>query len=153
MDSGTMGYGYAVICSQHYPFGVQNDYDTPFNSLMPRVQQMSNTQPISTVQSFINNGGEFVCWLVGHEHSDYFGVIADYPNQLVITIANAAASAYWDDTARVVGQRSQDCLNIISFDYYQKIIKIARIGADYDRLLRHKTTLCYKYDTHQLVFG
>ena len=54
---------------------------------------------------------------------------------------------------RVVGEKSADCFNILSIDTYDKTLKLFRVGVDRDRWLRHKGTMCLKYDTRKLLWN
>jgi hypothetical protein len=101
------------------------------------------------VQSFIDAGGEFVCWLAGHTHCDYFGVLANHPNQTQITITCAYHDQYDDE--RVTDTPTSDSFNIVSFDTYSKLIKILRVGNNEDRYLRPKNVLTWDYANKKIV--
>lgn len=142
----------AVIIAQHYQAGLANAVNCTFNSndYNDKVVDLL-TPPAEKVDNFIASGGEFVCWLSGHTHNDKFGTLVNYPLQVQIAVENAGCDSGWNDDARVLGTKSQDCFNVIAIDTYKKEIKLLRIGADYDRQLRHKGTLCYNYSTKTLI--
>ena len=108
---------------------------------------------INIIQSFIDNEhGEFICHLSGHTHADYYGII-DGTTQISITIDCASEIDMWNDSDRVRGEKSADCFNILSFDTYDKTIKMFRVGVYRDRWLRHKGTMCVNYKTNTILYN
>lgn len=144
-----------VICASHFPCGVMNAVEgCTFDTLAQKLNIGGlNNYAMNAVDEFINGGGTFVCWLVGHSHLDYFGTLTDHPKQLVIAVANAGLNDIWNDTPRIEGTKTQDCFNILSFDTHDCIIRGFRIGADYDRWMRHKGVFCYDYDKMKLIYN
>ena len=146
--------GYSVVGCAHYPIGYTTPIDCNFLSMDYNPTggaRLSN--PIAAVDSFIANGGEFICWLSGHTHADGFGTVTDHAGQLNIIIDTACSgNSAAQDAASIVGSRSQDCFNIIGFDTYSKLIKLVRIGRDYDRHLRHVGEMCVDYSTKQVLY-
>lgn len=148
----------SVIISSHYyaQTGV-NKVESSFTTLewtisyadgdrMERLPQSVFT----TVQEFIDGGGQFICWLCGHSHFDYFGVVRQYTNQTVVIVESASYKKL-GDSLKVKGTNTQDSFNVISFDTKHKLIKIVRIGNHYDSFMRSKRTLVYNYETHTLI--
>ena len=41
----------------------------------------------------------------------------------------------------------------LGYESYDKTIKMFRVGVDRDRWLRHKGTMCLKYDTRELLWN
>ena len=146
--------GYSVVGCVHYPIG----YTTPMdcNFLSKDYNPTGGARllnPIDAVDSFIANGGKFICWLSGHTHADGFGTVTDHAGQINLIIDTACSgNSAAQDAASVVGSRSQDCFNIIGFDTYSKIIKIVRIGRDYDRHLRHIGEMCVDYENGVVLY-
>lgn len=151
LDNAKDCYGYHIIGCQHYPMhnGTTDikGFDTPFNSYDEYKLQSQNTSNSSTsiVDTFINNGGVFVCWLAGHLHTDFCGVLTNHPKQIYIAIGSASIIAPAQDCARVKGTNTQDLFNIIGFDYYSRTIKVMRVGAKRDRYLRNRDVMCIEY--------
>lgn len=147
------GKGLSVICANHYFAG--NDR-THIDCAFDTVQKLSegsafiNSEAPAAVQKFIDNGGDFVCWLGGHTHRDYVYYLTNYPKQLGFNIDCATCSNGVTDEERENGTKSQDSFNLMAFDTTRKLIKIARIGSDRDSLLRKKDTLCINYHTKQV---
>lgn len=145
---------YAVIGVSHYPIGDTTTIDCNFLSKDYNPTGGARlVNPIAAVDSFISSGGEFICWLSGHTHADGFGTITDHAGQinLIIDTASSGGSGAQDADA-TIGARSQDCFNILGFDVYSKLIKVMRIGRDYDRHLRHIGEMCYDYANKQLLY-
>ena len=98
--------------------------------------------------------GHFVCWLCGHIHQDCMGLGSNdsTSNQLVISIATASYFSGSGEMARVLGDKTQDCFNIVGIDTHSSLLKLIRIGAQYDRHMRKRDTLCWNYATRSLVY-
>ena len=147
--------GLAVVCVSHYPPLMDGLDNCSFNS--PReTNGYVNSDALIAVDNFMTNGGHFACWVCGHVHNDKFGTVKDYPNQTVVAVDTCATDALnlaYSDVARVDRTKSQDLFNIISFDTWNKRIKILRIGADYDFMMRHKGTLCWDYANQKLLWN
>lgn len=145
--------GYSVVCANHF-FGGRNR--THIECAFDNVQKLSegdasiNAEAPATIQKFIDQGGDFVCWLSGHTHRDYVYYLTDYPKQIGFTIDCAMCSNGVTDEERENGTKSQDCFNLIAFDTTRKLVKIARIGSDRDSLLRKKDTICINYQTKKI---
>lgn len=148
---------YAVICAAHYKPAITNILcnmdDLTLQESTPSASFILNTQATDAVQTFISNGGEFICWLSGHEHKDYVGYATSYTDQLVIGVALAQCGprANYGVMDRVEGMKSQDLFNVVGFDTYNKQVRIMRVGADFDCFMRSKKTLCINYSTKAIV--
>ncbi len=155
--------GLHVICSSHYPVDsaviTADDSktltDNTFQAYDERYNQFETSSMsrfcATEVDNFINNEGNFVCWICGHMHSDYFGLCANHHDQLMIGVENAGHHKDGNDSDRVTGTKTQDSFNLISFDVSKKFIRIVRIGNDFDRLLRHKKAITYNYAENKII--
>ena len=159
LDSTKDCYGYHIIGCQHYLMHDRmtdiQGFNTPFNSYDDYKLEGQTTTNGSTVivDAFINNGGVFACWLAGHLHSDFCGILTNHPKQPYIVIGSASVITPAQDCARVTGTNTQDLFNMIGFDYYTKTIKVMRVGATRDRYLRHRDTMCIRYgDNPALIY-
>lgn len=146
--------GYSVIGCVHYPVGSTTTINCNFLSMDYNPTGGARFgSAIAAVDDFINSGGEFICWLGGHTHSDGFGTVAEHPNQLNLLIDTARyGSSAAQDAAALVGTRTQDCFNILGFDTYSKLIKVVRVGRDYDRHLRHIGEMCVDYENKVVLY-
>ena len=79
--------------------------------------------------------------------------ITNHLSQSVIVIGCALCNGASTDMARVQGTASQDLFNIIAFDTTAKVVKIVRVGTNYDRYCRHKGDLCYRYSDHTIIYN
>lgn len=148
--------GLAVVCATHFAGGKVTPYDIAWNTLQyDDVSTAINAVAPSTVQAFINDGGEFVCWLSGHGHFDMVGTLDDYPQQLNIAVdtANYGSPSWYSDIQRTRYTKSEDLLNAFSVDTFNKTIRLFRVGADRDAQLRHKGDLLIKYTTLQVLYS
>ena len=147
--------GLSVVVLSHYiAFEMEHTSGCTFDSLEMNAVKILDSRAADAVDVFISNGGDFVCWLAGHTHNDFFGVGKDYPKQVCICIGTAKTqNGIQTLVSRSYYDKSADLFNLIGVDTTQKVIKIVRIGADYDRLTRHIGTLCYNYETKQLVYN
>lgn len=104
------------------------------------------------VQTFIDQGGHFVCWLCGHIHQDWFTRFAEYPDQLQIVVGTSSYSMLWRDIEMIYNTKSMDRFNIFSVDPEKKYLRLFRIGVEYDRHGRHIGSLVYDYKDNNLVY-
>lgn len=154
--------GYCVVLAQHYYPNNAQKIDCTFSA---NVNFPSGTADAkychnmatyhATIQNFIDNGGNFACILCGHKHTDYIAVDPNYPKQVYIGVGGALCPSNLGmtelgvgcDARRVNGTKTQDCMNVMSVDATNKLIKIVRIGADRDMFLRSRKTLVLNYAT------
>lgn len=148
---------YAVVCASHFKPVITNIPcnmdDLTLQETTPNASFILNTAATDAVKAFIDGGGEFICWLTGHEHKDYIGYATSYPNQLVIgvSLAQCGPRASYGVMDRVEGMKSQDLFNMVGFDTYNKQVRILRVGADFDCFMRSKKSLCINYATKEVV--
>ena len=138
--------GYSVIILTHQFGNNLTKLQCTFTS-QSNIGEDSNIEAYkSSVQSFIENGGDFVCWLCGHKHTDYILKSTVYPTQLFLCVTTAQANEIETSEAiRPYGDKAQDAFNLISIDRTSKIIKIVRVGQDKDWMLRRLETLVLDY--------
>lgn len=154
---------YRVVAVTHYPAmtGLDNidctfgTYGESINAETPpsgtdQVERMPESA-FTAVDNFIEGGGEFVCWLSGHTHGDFIGTVKEHSNQIQIIISTGKAINGNGDAARVNMTKTQDLFNVFAVDGNNKLIKLVRIGADKDRYLRSRKTLCLNYETKQVI--
>ena len=114
----------------------------------------------SDVQTFIDNGGEFVCHLIGHTHKDVIGTLYGYPEQLCIMVGsanglpqdNSLSVTHYGGEVRVLGTRSQDSFNVVGFNVAEHWVGIAKIGVDSNSFGQKKDFLRIDYKTMEEVY-
>lgn len=107
---------------------------------------------ISLVDYFIDNGGDFICWLMGHSHLDFVGLLPAKNTQLSIIVEAATNNKkQFDDVERLSGTKNQDAFNIVSFSIANKMISIVRVGNDIDGENRNKHALVIDYKSGRVV--
>jgi hypothetical protein len=110
---------------------------------------------MEAVQTFVNGGGKFACYLTGHTHLDKVYYYRKYPNQIGFTTSCAIAESWvhatmnWDDLERTGDQ--QDLFNIVTIDTNTKTMKLQRIGADRDIFGRGRHFTCIDYNLGKVI--
>ena len=127
--SDTSGYS-----GSNYPSNLSDDY-------------------ASAVDDFLDAGGNFIAWIHGHTHYRILADLQTHPRQLDVSVANAGGEDYastyvW---ARVPDTKSMDDFNVVGIDTTGKILRIAKIGVNTDRLMRVAHTMSYNYKTHTII--
>ena len=125
---------------------IQCGFNCLSDTFGPNVGQAISSY-VEAVDTFINSGGIFICWLCGHFHWDQIATLASHPKQMYIAIAAGNITEHMQHRAREVGQQSEDLFNIVAIDTFRKHIRVARVGSEYDRYLQHAGTMCLSYDS------
>ena len=95
--------------------------------------------------------GDFLCWICGHYHGDYIGYSETYPDQLYLMGNSGACTSPFkgnlgetnSDLARISGTPTEDCFNIYSFDLANRLVKVARIGANVNDMMTERKMAVY----------
>lgn len=152
--SGARTAGLSVVIADHYIMSGQERIECNFSSIdrVPGTNALGSDY-VDAVQSFVDNGGEFICYFAGHVHVDYFAKSSTYTNQTCILIDAASVSQgnLYSDTQRTEGAKSQDLINLLVIDTASKAVKIIRVGADMDHYLRSKKQMTYQYLTGTIL--
>ncbi len=107
---------------------------------------------VEAIDAFISDGGTFVSWICGHDHSDKIAYAKFSKNkQLVIILECATDFSWWTDGVHIPNTATETCWEIISVETKTNVLKIARFGNNYDHYLRHKGSLCYDFKNHKLI--
>lgn len=161
--NGAKTGGLAVVVANHFiPLESTTDftlYDTGFASFKRGMESSygvtyltcPNGSAADLIDAYILGGGEFVCWLCGHMHYGHYGTLNSHPNQIYLAVEKASITDVWEDTPRNVGDDSENLCNLVSIDTKGKLIKVLRIGAEWDKYMRHKKSLCIDYSTRTLI--
>lgn len=151
----------AVICLTHAPFAKSDgeiDSAISFNSWTGGyLQNVADDKSsilhdglstidvaLANVDTFINSGGKFICWLAGHTHIDYFVKSIKHPKQVMFVTASAN-SDIGPDYAVSTDKSGQlyDCMTYIGIDINKMWLKLLRIGKNIDGYMRKKNVLVY----------
>ena len=158
---------YAVIVASHYlrtPSSTATIYDNSWSNNRARLTHedtmtydWAGCDIIDCVTNFINNGGIFVCYLIGHTHTDILAYPTNHPEQLIIH----APCASWDrghettlttnDLPRFENTKTQDAFNIITVDATNKILKVVRVGSDTTMYMERRQAFSYNFLTHNFI--
>lgn len=137
--------GYSVVIAQHSrPSGIIQDING-FNSVYePSGGFYPNDAARDAVDAFIEAGGDFVCWLLGHTHFDATRILTEYHNQIVIVISATAV----ENSNYIRRNFTESTLfNVVSFNTNSKMIKVARIGAHIDNCMQDNRSFCINWIT------
>ena len=158
----------AVICLTHVPFGKNDgeiDKSITFNCWTGYIQDVVDDKStiqhdnlhvvdaaLTNIDTFIDNGGKFICWLAGHTHQDYFVKSVSHPKQIMFVSASANYGRGSDYI--VSGDKSNplyDCMTYISIDLDKMWLKLLRIGKNIDGYMREKNVLVYDLTNQKVV--
>lgn len=156
-----------VMIAVHSGLCRKSDLECNFNSMQARWNWLGSNDNVvtwqgqvdgylgSVVDTFIQNGGKFICWLSGHTHCDVMGFGARHPNQMTINIGSSGNMELVNrasDIERVEGTKTQDCVNMVVIDTFKKQLKLYRIGGDIDRYFRSRKALVYDYENREVIY-
>lgn len=151
----------AVIIAMHYmPTGAMHILDCQFSKYgsfgdSGYICNAPAFQVEESVQAFIDGGGTFMCYLIGHLHRDIFGHVYGYPDQLCIMATTASANRAElevnADLGRTIGTKMQDAFNVVTFDKDNHMIKVVRVGADIDNVMRPRKAVSYSAATKSFI--
>ena len=163
--AGAKTAGYGVIVAAHCVPGAITGYtDTNFTSYdypnnnsgdYTTFGRYTNGAAVPAIESFIEDGGEFICWMCGHNHTNRIAKCTNSPNITVVQIENAGNfnSSLHENSRTGVGVYSRTCANAVSFNTSDKLIKIVRFGTNIDYHMRQADYLCFDYATRQLILS
>lgn len=142
---------YDTVWDDHISVNYSADNDQSETALYPLNMKEEYLQ---AVEEFIDAGGNFICWLHGHHHYKIFSYPEAYPRQLDICVGSDNLgyenNYIW---LKVEGTKSEDDFNVIGVDTYAKILRIVKVGVNYDRYMRHVDTLSFDYGNHRLIYS
>lgn len=110
----------------------------------------------AAVKAFQDAGGYFACWLHGHSHYDVCTsiVVADGAvPQLNLGVSNAGISYANARKKRTAETKTQDDFNVVSIDTFGCLVKVMGVGATTDYWMQRRETMCWNYETGELVHG
>lgn len=105
---------------------------------------------MQSVQDFIEGGGHFAGYIQGHYHADFVAKVADYPQQMIYSIGSSKSGEV-RDYKHTIGTRMQDEFQIVAVDTKNTIVKLFKVGANYDRYGRSKGSVCVNYTTGEVL--
>lgn len=153
--SDALAKNFAVIICRHENFDIDKLDNCPFVALenFPSRTATHLAEAAEAVDAFMENGGEFIMRLGGHNHQDDMGTLQNYPKQLSFNgDVSGLNHTGWSDSWRKRGTKYQDCFTLIGIDRYEKIVRFICVGADRDRYEREKNTLAVNYATAKVVY-
>ena len=104
-------------------------------------QHMDN-RILENVDSFIDSGGKFICYLAGHSHLDYILRSKNHPRQMCLVITSARYNFGSDCTrSQSKDNMDYDSYNYIGVDLTHSVIKVQRIGMNTNAWMGNMTTI------------
>ena len=90
--------------------------------------------------------GIFVGVLSGHKHRDIIGKFDNYPTQnaCIFTISNMARGTE-DNMPRIEGEKSEDCMTVVSIDTTNRKLYLVRVGANLSIDFEYREDTCINY--------
>ena len=151
--------GLHVVCCSHSPFNSTYQTLVPCRwtyragaTYTPGAYEQTPIEAAAAVKAFIDAGGTFVCWLVGHTHFDCVWTLGqDYGGQMVVSMASITNMQAWLYKSTDPSQYSFDCMTYIVCDTTSKVIKFMRIGANIDVYGVKRDGLSIDYDNNTVV--
>lgn len=148
--SDAIDHSYWVVVATHYQAQSGLDkFSCSFTSDLEDVPSVADPgesqmerlsdRAFCRVDSFIDKGGRFVCWLNGHTHLDMIGTVHSHSRQLQITVDKAGEKDMYMKENRRRGSRFQDSFNLITINRNRSDLTIDRIGCTIDELHRRKS--------------
>lgn len=143
-----------VVVAMHFP----NDdsvIDCPFTNYgrQPDSADWASAQMaqfFDAVNTFKQNGGEFVCWFCGHVHTSLIGHPGTYTDQLIVAVGSTIMDGR-GSFPRVGDTKTQDFFHLMGIDTNRKTLKVLQVGVEYDAYMRHRECFCYNYDTGAFI--
>lgn len=153
--------GYTVIGAQHYfsqtgLVSVDSGFSTGpgiaacTDTLRPQIE-CTREQAFITLDRFIDRGGNFVCWLSGHDHEDYIGHVGGHERQLQVLIDKAGDKDQYMRENRSRGTVNQDSFNLVTVNPGRHMLILQRIGCTRGPSMRSKTLFCYDYLSRRIL--
>lgn len=146
-----------VVIGYHYPVYPYTSVDSCFTPLVSVTEDAAGVTAtiLQMVHTFQNNGGNFVCYLSGHEHHDRIMVSEEYPNQLCINItcASNVYAQYKNGDQSRYGKTFANAFNLVVVNPNDRVVVVKRIGADMDVLGRDRSSMGYDYGQHRKLYG
>lgn len=148
----------AVIVAQHAdictalekaPLNSEYPFARKYNGYTGLQYSSSYVSERTSVDSFIENGGTFICWLTGHMHVDMTGTYTgEHGKQLSIVLSNASLGI---QSSIRINNYSQDCFTYLAVDTDLHYLYLVRIGEAVDKWYHQNLFMCYDYVNHSVV--
>lgn len=157
--------GYAVIIASHFIVtSSASIYDNNWSNNLARetgTDEMSydwnGCDIVGCVTDFISDGGNFICYMIGHTHTNIVSYVTGHQDQLIINVACASddrsheTQLTTNDLPRYENSRTQDCFNVITFDAENSILKCVRVGSNINMYQQPRTAFAYNWSTNEFI--
>ena len=147
-EAKSLGY-HVITCCHEKTNALTNKLNTPFNTIDNKFEGKTTYKFDSVIGNWIKSGGIHVANLCGHEHTDYIGYTTN--GVLNICVEAGTNNMFWIDGKRIEGTKTYDCFNVVSVEQGTGMLKIVRIGNNYNHYLMDKTLFCYDYINKNII--
>lgn len=142
----------AVMVASHFTVcrnteNVPCDFSKP-NAVFKAPEKFADFEKIT--QDFIDKGGEFICYLSGHHHTDAVLKNKLYP-QYEFAVGTASVKKDKSDNIRSTKDKSIDLADIFVADRDAKKLYIIRVGADKTKNNTERKTLVFDYKNGKVL--
>lgn len=103
-----------------------------------------------TVDAFQQGGGVFVGYIQGHYHMDFIAKVEEFPRQFIFAVSGSK-SGELRDWKHELGTKNEDDFQIVAIETHMKIVKLFKVGANIDAYGIRKESICFSYDTNELI--
>ena len=155
--------GKKVLVMNHYPFDKAkaeivlkgwNSWDTYLENYRQWDSLYTPSGAVSAVKKFIDAGGSFIGWFVGHQHRDSTLICTDDNRQLMSVISSGSREKHPDSAAYgSVTNRRYDCFNLVGIDLTHGFLKMLRCGLDEDSAMQIRKPFTWDYVNHRILGG
>jgi len=149
--------GLSVLIAAHYAGDKVTGYDGKYSPVINNYVNKASYNPtfygsVNVVESFIEGGGKFIGWIVGHFHEDLIGKL-DGTNQVCLVVDTAqfgqySGSAEYD---KIEGTPTQDAFSIVCIDTEAKTLSTFKVGCRRDKWQRTRDSVCVNYETATIL--
>lgn len=149
----------AVIIMNHGPIDPKDceEIECNWTSKLSWVNDVKDYQHmdnriLENVDSFIDSGGRFICYLAGHSHLDYILRSKNHPRQMCLVITSARYNSGSDCTrSQSKDNMDYDSYNYIGVDLTHSVIKVQRIGMNTNAWMQEHNTMCWDFKNSKLI--
>lgn len=97
----------------------------------------------------LSGTGKFAGYFFGHLHSDEYGYITKYSDQLCYgfdTSANDLWQNNWSDLPRINSTKMEDCITVVTIDNSTDTVRLVRVGSNITTDMRNRTMFISQFD-------
>ena len=154
--SDALAQGLLVVAASHFPprkglLPLVSGFTERNEPLEEETEHRLSDSAFAIVDTFLDQGGTFVCWLGGHAPQDFIGPVRGHERQFQILVDKAGWPDWFMEEDRTRGTAFQDSFNLLTVNPGRGIFVIDRIGCTRDQYLRGKHLFVYDYRNREVI--